>query len=227
MLKVMTLFVKRPDMTRRQFRDYYEGNHVAMGLAANKHFGFSKYVRNHTVATLASPPAQALREFDCFSEYSFPDVDQAVKAQAYMLTPGGKALAEDELNFLDMSYHPSFGVTETLIAGAPRGVEPGLTGKVALVLARGEGSDAASFQAAVQRFSQEYAQAHRGAFVRMVLDSAVETPAGRPAVDAVLSLWTPPGRPGAPEDFRWPGKGDAAIVVEIECIEAATEVLGL
>ena len=81
----------------------------------------------------ASPPARALREFDCFSEYTFPGVEQAVKAQEYMLTPGGKALAEDELNFLDMSYHPSFGVTETLIAGAPRGVEPGLAGKVAFV----------------------------------------------------------------------------------------------
>jgi hypothetical protein len=225
MLKVMTLFVKRPDMTRRQFRDYYEGNHVAMGLAANKHFGFSKYVRNHTVAAHASPPAQALREFDCFSEYTFPGVEQAVKAQEYMLTPGGKALAEDELNFLDMSYHPSFGVTETLIAGVPRGVEPGLAGKVALVLSRGGSSDASGFQAAVQRFARDYAERHRGAFVRMVLDSAVETAAGRPAVDAVLSLWTPPGRPGAPDDFRWPGSGDAALAVEIECIEAATEVL--
>src|SRR5579871_5799943 len=101
MLKVMTLFVKRPDMTRREFRDYYEGNHVAMGLAANRYFGFSKYVRNHTVAAHASAPARALREFDCFSEYTFPGVEQAVKAQEYMLTPGGKALAEDELNFLD------------------------------------------------------------------------------------------------------------------------------
>src|SRR5437899_1449526 len=101
MLKVMTLFLRRPDMTRRQFRDYYEGNHVAMGLAANKHFGFSKYVRNHTVAAHASPPARALREFDCFSEYTFADVDRAVKAQEYMLTPGGQSLAQDELNFLD------------------------------------------------------------------------------------------------------------------------------
>ena len=132
MLKVMTLFLKRPDMTRRQFRDYYEGNHVAMGLAANRYFGFTKYVRNHVVGAHASPPARPFPEFDAFSEYTFKDVDAAVKAQEYMLTPGGKALAEDELNFLDMSYHPSFAVAGDAHRQVPRAwSRPGLRGKVA------------------------------------------------------------------------------------------------
>jgi EthD domain-containing protein len=226
MLKVITLFLRRPDMTRRQFRDYYEGNHVAMGLAANKYFGFSKYVRNHTLATHASPPARAFPEFDCFSEYTFENLDRAVKAQEYMLTPGGKALAQDELNFLDMSYHPSFGVTETLISGTPRGVEAGLTGKVGLVLARGEHVSSAAFQQSVLAFAQDYEQGHRGEFVRLVLDAAVDSPAGRPPLDAILTLWTKPGAPGAPPDLLWPGAQDAALVIEIESIEAASESLG-
>ncbi len=227
MLKVMTLFVKRPDMTRRQFRDYYEGNHVAMGLAANKYFGFTKYVRNHVVAAHASPPARAFPEFDAFSEYTFRDVEVAVKAQEYMLTPGGKALAEDELNFLDMSYHPSFGVQETLIAGSPRGVEAGLRGKVALVVARGEQASSAEFQEKVQAFARDFAQRHAGSFVRLTLDAALDTPAGRPPFDAILNLWTRPGAPEAPAQFRWPGASDRALVLEIESIEAATETLGL
>jgi EthD domain len=211
MLKVMTLFVKRPDMTRRQFRDYYEGNHVAMGLAANKYFGFTKYVRNHVVAAHASPPARAFPEFDAFSEYTFKDVDVAVKAQEYMLTPGGKALAEDELNFLDMSYHPSFAVQETLIAGSPRVVEAGLRGKVAMVIARGDKVASADFQE----------------FVRLTLDAALDTPAGRPPFDAILNLWTKPGAPEVPAEFGWSGATDSALVLELESIEAATETLGL
>ncbi len=227
MLKVMTLFLKRPGMSRRQFRDYYEGNHVAMGLAANKYFGFTKYVRNHVVAAQASPPARAFPEFDAFSEYTFKDVDVAVKAQEYMLTPGGKALAEDELNFLDMSFHPSFGVQETLIAGAPRGVEPGLRGKVALVVARSANASSAEFQEAVQAYAKQFAQRHAGGFVRLTLDAALDTPAGRPPFDAILNLWTKPGAPEPPADFRWPGAVDSALVLEIESIEAATETLGL
>jgi hypothetical protein len=227
MLKVMTLFLKRPGMSRRQFRDYYEGNHVAMGLAANKYFGFTKYVRNHVVAAHASPPARAFPEFDAFSEYTFKDVDVAVKAQEYMLTPGGKALAEDELNFLDMSYHPSFGVQETLIAGAARGVEPGLRGKVALVVARSDKASSAEFQEAVQAYAWQFAQRHAGGFVRLTLDAALDTPAGRPPFDAILNLWTKPGAPEPPADFRWPGAADSALVLEIESIEAATETLGL
>jgi hypothetical protein len=227
MLKVMTLFVKRPDMTRRQFRHYYEGNHVAMGLAANKHFGFSKYVRNHVVGALPSPPAGAFREFDAFSEYTFHDVNSAVKAQEYMLTPGGKALAEDELNFLDMGYHPSFAVQESLIAGAPRAVEAGLRGKIALVVARGDDVPAAGFQQKVQEFAQRFAQRHAGSFLRLTLDAALETPAGRPPFDAILNLWTQPGDVAVPPDLRWPGAKDAALVLEIESIEAATETLGL
>lgn len=227
MLKVMTLFVRRADMTRRQFRHYYEGNHVAMGLAANKHFGFSKYVRNHVVGAQAAPPARAFPEFDAFSEYTFRDVDSAVRAQAYMLTPGGKALAEDELNFLDMSYHPSFGVQETLIAGVPRGVEAGLRGKVALVVARGAEVPAQGFLQSVEAFARQFAQRHAGSFVRLTLDAALESPAGRPPFDAILNLWTKPGDVRVPAEFRWSGAQDSALVLEIESIEAATETLGL
>jgi hypothetical protein len=227
MLKVMTLFVRRPDMTRRQFRHYYEGNHVAMGLAANKYFGFSKYVRNHVVGALPSPPARPFAEFDAFSEYTFKDVDSAVKAQEYMLTPGGKTLAEDELNFLDMSYHPSFGVQETLIAGAARAVEAGLRGKIALVVARGADVPAAGFLESVQAFAEQFARRHAGSFLRLTLDAALESPAGRPPFDAILNLWTRPGDVQVPPDFRWTGTQDAALVLEIESIEAATETLGL
>jgi hypothetical protein len=226
MLKVMTLFLKRPDLTRRQFRDYYEGHHVAMGLAANKYFGFTKYVRNHVVGATPSPPARSFPEFDCFSEYTFRDVDAAVEAQKFMLTPGGKALAEDELNFLDMTHHPSFGSKEILIAGAPRAVDVGITRKWGLVLSRGEGIGADAFLKSVEAFAHAFAKQHPEAFLRLVLDAPLDGPAGRPPFDAILSLWPRPGA-ALPPQFRWPESRDQALLLELESIEAAPETLGL
>jgi hypothetical protein len=227
MLKVMTLFLRRPDLTRRQFRDYYEGHHVAMGLAANKYFGFTKYVRNHVVAAGPSAPARPFPEFDCFSEYTFRDVDAAVEAQKFMLTPGGKALAEDELNFLDMSYHPSFGSNESLIAGTPRGVDVGMTRKWALVLARGEGIEAEEFLASVEAFARGFARRHPEAFARLVLDAPLDGPAGRAPCDAILSLWPKTDSAQAPVGLLWPEARDQALILGIESLEAAPETLGL
>jgi EthD domain len=226
MLKVMTLFLKRSDLTRRQFRDYYEGHHVAMGLAANKYFGFTKYVRNHVVGAVAAPPARPFPEFDCFREYTFRDVEAAVEAQKFMLTPGGKALAEDELNFLDMTRHPSFGSNETLIAGNPRGVDVGITRKWALVLSRGEGIAAEEFLKSVEAFARDLAKQHPEGLVRMVLDAPLDGPAGRPPFDAILSLWPTPGM-SLPPHFRWHEARDQALVLELESLEAAPETLGL
>jgi hypothetical protein len=227
MLKVMTLFLRRPDLSRRQFRDYYEGHHVAMGLAANKYFGFTKYVRNHVVGARTSPPARAFPEFDCFSEYTFRDVDAAVEAQKFMLTPDGKALADDELNFLDMSYHPSFGSAETLIAGIPRGVDSGVTRKWALVLSHGESTSAPEFLKSVEAFARDFAQQHPETFVRMVLDVPLDGPAGRPPFDAILSLWPNAAVSALAPEFRWPQAGDQALVLTLESLEAAPETLGL
>ncbi len=227
MLKVMTLFLKRPDLTRAQFRDYYEGHHVAMGLAANKYFGFTKYVRNHVVGANPSPPARAFPEFDCFSEYTFRDVDAAVEAQKFMLTPGGKALADDELNFLDMSYHPSFGSAETLVAGVPRGVDVGTTRKWALVIARGAGIDGPEFVRSIEAFARNFAQEHPQTFERLVLDAALDGPAGRPPFDAILSLWPKAGVTQAPPAFRWQNTRDQALLLALESLEAAPETLGI
>jgi hypothetical protein len=68
----MTLFLRRRDRTRKQFRDCYEGDHVAMVWQRTQFFGFTKYVRNHLVGAHGSPPARPFPEFDCCSEYGNP-----------------------------------------------------------------------------------------------------------------------------------------------------------
>lgn len=226
MTKVVTLFLRRPDLTRAQFRDHYETRHVPMGLAANRYFGFHKYVRNHVVG--AAPGLVPLREFDAFTEFSFRDLSKAVDAQAFMATPDGKALAQDELNFLDMSYHPSFAVTEDLVAGAPRDVDQGLVRKQALVLKRG-GTMAPEIAAdRITRFATDYAARFGDELLRLTLDRAQESPAGTPPFDALLTLWpSPRTSEQALLAFRWPDAEFGSLMLDIETVEASPELLGI
>jgi uncharacterized protein (TIGR02118 family) len=222
MTKIVTVFLKRADMTRQQFRDYYEGHHVKMGLAANKYFGFHKYVRNHVVGAHGADPG-----FDCLTEFYFHDMSKAVGAQAFMKTPAGKAISEDELNFLDMTYHPSFEVQEHIVAGAPRMVDVGLTRKVIMALKRNPAVAADTFSTQLERFAKNYAREHAGGFSRLMLDTASEGPAGRPPFDALLTLWPDKDSAAAIEAFRWPATDAWSTVVDIESIEAAPETLGM
>jgi hypothetical protein len=79
----------------------------------------------------------------------------------------------------------------------------------------------------VQAFARQFAQRHAGSFVRLTLDAALDTPAGRPPCDAILNLWTRPGDVQVPAGLRWPQAEDSALLLEVESIEAATETLGL
>jgi hypothetical protein len=55
----------------------------------------------------------------------------------------------------------------------------------------------------------------------------LKLPPGPHPLDAIVTLWVKAGTTGMPLDLRWPGAKDAAIVIDIESIEAATQTLGL
>ena len=228
MAKVITFFLRAPGLTRAAFRDHYERVHVPMGLAANPYFRFKKYVRNHVVAARPGARALPMRELDAFSEFSFHDMSRAVDAQAFMRTPEGKALAEDEPNFVDMTDHPSFSAQEELIAGTPRDLDRGVTAKTVLILKRAEAVQAAEAAERIRRFAQAYARDHAGEMLRLVLDIAEESPAGAPPVDAILTLWPSAQTTAATlAAFRWPGSDFASAVLDIETIEEPPEKLAL
>jgi uncharacterized protein (TIGR02118 family) len=218
MTKIVTVFRRRAQDTRAQFRDYYEGHHVAMGLAANRHFGFTKYVRNHVVGDAVAGQEPG---FDCLTEFTFGGIEQAVKAQAFMLTPEGKALAEDELNFLDMSHHPSFAVEETVLIGPPRTVDPGMVTKYLLAVGPMQGS-----QALTEGVNALLQALPRRSVHRLTLDRAEAGPAGDPPFAALLTLW-PAGDGAAPAEFCWSLHGDWWTLLKIDSLEAPPDILNL
>src|SRR5262249_44212611 len=169
LVKILTVFVRRPDLTREAFRSHYEKRHVPRAMEHVAHFGFRKYVRNHVVGPDGVEPG-----FDCLTEFFFRSLEDAGSSVGFMSSPEGRWFAEDELNFLDMSPPPSLELAESVVAGPPRGVDPKGVRKQALVLARAPGKSAEEFSRAAREHARTLARANAGRIHRLMLDLAVQ-----------------------------------------------------
>jgi uncharacterized protein (TIGR02118 family) len=121
MLKTVTLMPRRRDVTRAAFREHYEKNHTPLALGFIAHFPFRKYVRNHLLAS--APDDIAGAPVDSLSEFWFADAAASDRARAFLSTPDGETMLEDERRFTDQASIASFRSRELLIAGTPRGFE--------------------------------------------------------------------------------------------------------
>src|SRR5688572_5899249 len=96
MIKNLGLIPRRADLTRAAFREYYERRHAPLALHHLR--WFRRYVRNHVIsATPADPPFDALSEFWYDSA---ADLDAVV---AFLTSPTGAALRDDEAQFMNRS----------------------------------------------------------------------------------------------------------------------------
>jgi len=219
LVKILTVFRRRADLTREGFRGYYEGHHVKMAMEHVAEFGFRKYVRNHVVGPPGVEPG-----FDCLTEFFFESLEQAGSSVGFMNSPEGRAFVLDELNFLDMSHHPSFELAENVVAGPPRVVDAKGVRKHALVLARAPGKGAEEFASGAFEHARALARDHAGEIHRLMLDVAVQGPGREPPWDAMLVLW--PADPHSPAAWlRWPDASDRAVRVELESLEEPPESL--
>jgi len=167
--KALALMPRRPDLTRDQFRTYYETRHTPLAL---RYFKFRRYVRNH----LLSAPEIG---FDCVSEFWPRDLAATF---ALMQTRVGARMHEDERRFADQPRIVSGLCTETLLAGAPRSDDDTGVTKLALLL-RTPLDTAAAIGAL-----QAWATGGAGRARSVTLDSLIGMPhAGFPC-DAILWL---------------------------------------
>ena len=172
-MKTIVLFQRRPDLSRDAFRDHYETRHAPLAI---RHVHFRKYVRNHVIA-----PANA--EFDALSE--FWPVDPAFAATV-ATSPAGAILREDEAKFMAAD---RFRATaeESLLAGAPRGVETGAVRKYALLLTRPPDVSGNDFAAVVADWSGRLYAGNT--LTRITMDIVRPLPGGVFPADAIVSLW--------------------------------------
>ena len=121
MFKVISLLVKRSDLTRDAFMAYYESHHVP--LIRRLFPWIVDYRRNFVDLTGAIYGAAAARpDFDVVTEIWFADRAGYERMLAEHAKPGvGDAIATDEKNFLDSSKTRFFVVNETGVPDGPGG----------------------------------------------------------------------------------------------------------
>lgn len=97
MIKLMLFMSRRKDLSREEFRQYYETRHAPLAAANVPHL--RGYVRNYVVDQFSDD-----LDSDCVSEFWF-DVNGSWRELQDTVLPKGvmQMLAEDEVNFIDRS----------------------------------------------------------------------------------------------------------------------------
>ncbi len=124
-MKTVGLMPRRPDITRAKFREHYENNHAPLALRNIANFPFQKYVRNHLNSD--APDDILGAPVDSLSEFWFKDAAAVDQARAFLGTPEGEIVREDERRFTDQPKIASFQSNELLIAGRERVNDSGST----------------------------------------------------------------------------------------------------
>jgi len=102
-ITIHALLVRRADLSRAQFRAYYDNQHRALfervtppGVRA----GIVRYVQHHAVERSA---AEQDSPWDCITEMGFADAAALRSWGVWYAGDGGAVLRDDELNFMDNS----------------------------------------------------------------------------------------------------------------------------
>jgi uncharacterized protein (TIGR02118 family) len=218
MIKNLGLIPRRGDLTRADFRDYYERRHAPLALGYLR--CFRRYVRNHVVAATPVEP-----RFDALSEFWYDSAADLDAVVALLGSPAGAVLREDEAKFMDRPGIRIVRAQESLLFGPARGTEAGIVTKHGLLLRRAAGASAVDFQADVQRACAALLEPRQSAFVRLQLDVPENPDEPDLALDALLTAW-----PHADGREPFDGVPELPTVAEItrlrfESIETPPELL--
>ncbi len=112
MLKLVALLKRKPGMSMEEFKEYYETNHLPIGLPQLKGHAISHHRRYLT--PIPGPDGQASEgDYDVIMEIWFEDQAQLENAMQIWQDPDlVERVAEDTPNFLDRADNPMFFVEE-------------------------------------------------------------------------------------------------------------------
>jgi EthD domain-containing protein len=101
MLRAFWLAKRRPDMSRQDYMDYYETNHVLLGEEAIRGEALS-YVRHYLNPAQPGDPAPV---YDCVTEITFRDRASYDRCMARLVADKDltRRIVEDEARFIDRS----------------------------------------------------------------------------------------------------------------------------
>lgn len=100
MIKVIGLLKRRADLTHEQFSEYWFNNHVALANRIVPRDALSRrYVQNHALTLNSKGEAP----YDAVAELCFDDRAHMQRWIDWYASDAGKALRDDELNFMDVA----------------------------------------------------------------------------------------------------------------------------
>lgn len=176
--KSLGILSRRRDLSREYFQRYYETSHAPLGMC---HYPFAKYVRNHVQGDV--DPG-----FDTISEFW---LDRQRAEAGFDPVRSGAILDQDEMKFMDRSNKRAGSVTEYLLFGAQRIVEPEPANKLAILLQRTPEVTDEEFLDKAATFGRRLSDESSGAVVRTMLDVVRVMPGGGVASASVPYLIIP------------------------------------
>jgi hypothetical protein len=220
MIKILSVKTRREGSTRAEFRRYYEGHHIPLGLGFIDRFRWRKYVRNHVMEVHAGAV-----DFDCLTEFWVASREDQESTQVFAASPAFRVLDDDDPRFLDVSRRLACELQESLIAGARPPLDPPGTRRMAAIFSRPPAIEAGMFaksiSAEVRRLSESARGDHPG--TRVTLDLRATSGPRPDAFAAIVSTWAAPGtRPPRLSDWRERAP-DAE--VELDVVETPAERL--
>jgi EthD domain len=174
MSKNIALLSRRAELTRAQFRDYYETRHAPLAIG---YFPFTRYVRNHLLE------ADDIG-FDTVSEFWSDDL---AGLAALMQTEVGELMRADEQRFMDRAQIRSGAAEEHLLAGSASTAETAACSKQAWLLRLAPATDEAAVVAGLTAWAG--AALHDPGCARVTLDLIRPWPGAPFPFDAVLWFW--------------------------------------
>ena len=117
MIKFVMCITRHPDLSRKDFKDYWMNKHGPFFMENAGTMRAKKYVQSHTLDTPLNEGLRSSRgmlpEYDGVAEVWFESEEDLIEG---MSSPGGQklgaALQEDEGNFIDHSKSSAFIVEE-------------------------------------------------------------------------------------------------------------------
>jgi len=200
MIRTLALIVRRPDVTRRDFRDHYENVHAPLALPHMP--GLKHYLRNHVSEELNGIEPG----FDVMTEFGYERAEDVAHIIGVLQSPEGEPIRRDELTFMDKARNTFFAIADPVVVAGGEQPSGGAVKVAALVKNAADGAFGRLLEAGP---------------LHAVTHEVRGGPHGEPPWDELAFLWY---APDALDDQRlrsWAPDAKAATLLLVEACQTA------
>ena len=198
MIRTLALIVRRPDVSREDFRAHYEEVHAPLALPHMT--GLVHYLRNHVCEEVnGCQPG-----FDVMTEFTYSSAEDVKHIFNVLQSPEGEPILRDELSFMDKPRNTFFAIGEPVLRAGSDEV-PGNSVKLAALV---KGAGEAAFDPLLECEP-----------LRAVTHAVLGGPKDETAWDAVAFLWWDASALHDDRLRTWAPISEAAALLRVEACQ--------